>query len=150
MTAGSWTVYSHAALEMSDGTFDLGSDTYFIILATTSYSPNANSDSTYADVSSNEVSTGGGYTSGGIALTSVTNTLSTATVTFTAASPTWSSFSATFRYGVIIRCANGTSLQSTDKLLCYSDLGGGSSVTGGGGTLTVSLASNIFTITHSP
>lgn len=151
MAAGAWTVYSNAALEMSKGGFDLATDTYVLILVTGSYTPAPNTDKLYSDVSADELTTAGGYTVGGVALTSVTDTLSTATVTFTSANPSWSSFTAgPFRYGVIIRRAGG-SLVSGDLLLCYSDLGGGSNITGAGGTLTVTMSgSGIFTITHSP
>lgn len=57
---------------------------------------------------------------------------------FTAAPPSWASFSGTFRYGAILSRA-GASLASTDKLLFLSDLGGGTSITGGSGTLTVTI-----------
>lgn len=151
MAAGAWTVYSNAALSMSKASFNLSTDNYNIILVTNSYTPAPNTDSTYANVSANELSTAGGYTNGGQTLTSVSDTLTAATVTFTSANPSWASFTAgPFRYGVIVRRAGG-SLVSGDLLLCYSDLGGGSSISGAGGTFTVTInASGIFTITHSP
>lgn len=150
MSAGAYTLYSQAALEMGQGAFDLSTDTYVMILATTAYTPAPNTDATYANVSADEVATGGGYTVGGKVLTGVTFATTGGVATFTCTSPTWFAFSATFRYGVIIRRA-GASLVSTDKLLCYSDLGGGSSITGGGGTLTVTTnASGVFTISHTP
>jgi hypothetical protein len=151
MAAGAWTVYSNAALNISKGSFNLSTDNLNIILVTNSYTPAPNTHSTYADVSANELSTAGGYTNGGQTLTGVSDTLATATVTFTSGNPSWASFTAgPFRYGVIVRRAGG-SLVSGDLLLCYSDLGGGSSITGAGGTFTVTInASGIFTITHSP
>ena len=151
MAAGAWTVYSNAVLEMTQAVFNLSTDTYFMILATTSYVPAPDTDFQYSNVSANELTTAGGYTVGGVKLTSVTDTRATGTVTFTSANATWASFTATFRYGVIVRSANGTGLAATDKLLCYSDLGGGSSITGGGGTLIVQPnTAGIFTVTHSP
>ena len=151
MAAGAWTVYSNAVLGISKGSFNLSTDNYNIILVTNSYTPAPNTDTTYSNVSANELTTSGGYTVGGVTLTSTSDTLTTATVTFTSANPSWASFTAgPFRYGVIVRRAGG-SLVSGDLLLCYSDLGGGSSITGAGGTLTVTMnASGIFTITHSP
>jgi hypothetical protein len=151
MAAGAWTVYSNAALSISKGSFNLSSDTYVLILVTGSYTPAPNTDHLYSDVSANELTTAGGYTVGGVVLASVTDTLTTATVTFTSANPAWTTFTAgPFRYGVIVRRAGG-SLVAGDLLLCYSDLGGGSNITGAGGTLTVTInASGIFTITHSP
>ena len=151
MAAGAWTVYSNAALEISKKQMDLSADTFVLTLITNSYTPNANTDALWSAVSANELTTAGGYTAGGVALTSVTDTLATATVTFTSANPSWATFTAgPFRYGVIVHRAGG-SLVAGDLLLCYSDLGGGSSITGTGGTFTVTMnASGIFTITHSP
>lgn len=151
MAAGAFTLYSNAALEMSKGSFNLAADTYIIALITNTYVPAPNTDALWSAVSANELATGSGYTAGGMVLASETDTLTTATVTFTATSPSWSSFSAgPFRYGVICRRA-GTSLVAGDLLLCYSDLGGGSTVTGSGGSYTVTIsASGIFSLTHSP
>jgi hypothetical protein len=151
MAAGAWTVYSNAMLGMSKASFNLSTDTYAITLVTNSYTPAPNTDTLWSSVSANELTTAGGYTAGGIVLASETDTLATATVTFTSASPTWTTFSAgPFRYGVIVRRAGG-SLVAGDLLLCYSDLGGGSSITGTGGTFTVTISgSGIFTLTHSP
>lgn len=149
MAASAWTVYSNAALGLTNGDFDLNGDTFIIALLTNSYTPAPNTDTTWSNVSAYEVGTGSGYTAGGVTL-SQTCTLSTATVTFDAVDPSWSGFSATFRYMVIVRRAGGA-LAPSDLLLCYSDGTGGGSITGGGGTFTVTLnASGIFTVTHSP
>ena len=150
MAAGAFIPYSNAALGISKGSFNLSTDTYVLTLINNSYVPAVATDSTWANVSADELTTAGGYTAGGVALTSVTDTLSTNTVTFTCANPSWATFSAgPFRYGVIVRRAGG-SLVSGDLLLCYSDLGGGSTITGTGGTFTVTInASGIFQITHN-
>lgn len=152
MAAGAWTVYSQAALSIAQAALSLNDTTKFrLILVTASYTPAPNTDHLYSDVSANELTTSGGYTVGGVALATVTDTLTTATVTFTAASPTWAGFSNTFRYGVIVHTASVGVPIAGDLLLCYSDLGGGSNIVGGGGTLTVTISgSGIFTITHSP
>ena len=150
MAAGSFTVYSNAALGMSKGSFNLASDTLVMTLLTSSYTPAPNTDATWTTISANEVSTGSGYTAGGVVLSGVSDTLSSATVTFTCTAPTWASFSAVFRYAVIVRRAGGA-LAGTDLLLSYCDCSGGGSITGGGGTLTITPnASGIFTITHTP
>ncbi len=151
MAAGAWTVFSNAMLGMSKGSFNLSTDTYVIILVTNSWTPAPDTNILYSAVSANELTTAGGYTVGGLVLASETDTLSGGTVTFTAASPAWTTFSAgPFRYGVIVRRASG-SLVAGDLLLCYSDLGGGTSITGTGGTFTVTIAGGgIFTLTHSP
>lgn len=151
MAASAWTVYSKSALAMSKGSYNLSSDTIVCTLHTSSYTPAANTDALWSDVSSTELSTAGGYTAGGVALSSVTDTLSTATTTFTATSPTWSTFTAgPFRYAVLTRRAS-TSLVSGDLLLCYSDLTGSGTITGAGGSFTITISgSGILTITHSP
>lgn len=151
MAAGSFTVYSNAVLSMSKGSFNLSTDTLVMALITSGYTPAPNTDALWSAVSANEVATGAGYTAGGVVLSSVTDTLSSGTVTFTCAAPTWASFSATFKYGVIVRRAGG-SLVPGDLLLSYFDANsGGGSITGGGGTLTITPnASGIFTLTHSP
>jgi hypothetical protein len=151
MAAGAFTVYSKSALAMSKGSFNLSTDTIVCTLHTNSYVPAANTDALWSDVSATELGTASGYTAGGVALASETDTLSTATVIFTATSPTWASFSAgPFRYGVLTRRASG-SLVSGDLLLCYSDLTGSGTITGSGGSFTITVSgSGIFTITHSP
>lgn len=151
MAAGAWTLYSNAVLNITQKTMNLASDTFTLILVTNSYTPAVNTDSTYANVSGNELTTAGGYTVGGVVLASVADTLTGGVVTFTSANPAWASFTAgPFRYGVIVHRAGG-SLVSGDLLLCYSDLGGGSSITGTNTTLTVTMSgSGIFTIGHSP
>lgn len=147
---GAWTVYSNAALALANAQINLATSNFNLILVTDSYAPAVNTDSTYANVSANEV-TGGGYTTGGVSIPSETVTLTGGTVTFLASNPAaWPAFSATFRYGVMVRRAGG-SLVPSDLLLCYSDFGGGSPITGTGTSLTVTMnTAGTFTITHSP
>lgn len=151
MAAGAFTVYSNAALGLSNGSFDLASNTLVMVLLSNSYAPNPNSDSTWANASAYEMPTANGYTQGGVALSGVSNTLTGATVTFTATAPSWSGFSATFKYAAIVRRA-GSSLAPTDLLLCYCDCNtSGGTLTGDGGALTITpSASGIFTLTHTP
>ena len=151
MAAGSVTVYSNGVLNLTKAAMNLASDTFVCILATSSYTPAPNTDSTYANVSANEVASGGGYTTGGVVLTSVTDTLTSATVTYTAAAVSWSSATITAKYAVIIHRAGG-SLVSGDLLLSYVDLNsGGGSVSSTNGTFTITWnAAGIFTLTHTP
>jgi hypothetical protein len=151
MSAGAFTLYSNAVLEISKGQMNLSSDTFVAVLLTNSYTPAANTDKLWSDVSGVELAAGSGYTAGGVVLASETDTLATATVTFTATSPSWSTFSAgPFRYVAIVRRAGG-SLVSGDLLLCYSDLTGSGTITGSGGTFTITISgSGIFQITHTP
>lgn len=151
MAASAFTLYSNAVLELTKGQMNLSSDTFIMALINNSYTPAPDTDALWSAVSANELSTASGYTAGGVVLASETDTLTTATVKFTATSPSWTSFSAgPFRYGVIARRAGG-SLVSGDLLLCYSDLSGGGTITGSGGTYTITIsASGIFQATHTP
>lgn len=150
MAAGSFTLYSNAALEIGEGAIDLASDSFYMVLLTNAYVPAANSDSTYANVSADELASGSGYTAG-VKLTGVAWTLAGGTCTFTCAAPQWTGFSGTFRYCAVVRSASGTGLAAADKLLCYCDCSGGGSIAGGGGTLTITPnAGGVFTLTHSP
>lgn len=151
MVASAFTIYSNAVLEITKGNFNLSSDTFVMTLHTNSYTPAADTHTLWSDVSATELTTVSGYTVGGVALTSETDTLTTATVKFTAAAVVWSTFTAgPFRYAIITRRAGG-SLVSGDLLLCYSDLTGSGTITGTGGSYTISIsASGIFQITHTP
>ena len=151
MSAGNFTVYTLAAEGIGNGSFNFSTDTYVMALATGSYSPLPNTDQHWSDVSANEVANGNGYSTGGVALSGVTWTQSSGTMTFTCTAPTWATFTATFKYAVVARRA-GVSLAGTDLLLCYVDCSsGGGSLTGGGGTLTITPSgSGVFTVTHSP
>src|ERR1019366_3270670 len=151
MAAGAFTLYSKSVLALSEKLINLSADTFVMTLHTNSYVPAANSDALWSDVSATELATALGYTAGGLVLTSETDTLTAGTVTFTATSPSWSAFSAgPFRYAVITHRAAGA-LVAGDLLLCYSDLTGGGSISGSGGTYTVTIsASGVFQITHTP
>jgi hypothetical protein len=150
MAAGAFTAYSNAVLSLTQGALALSSGTYVMVLLSNAYTPAPNSDTHWSDISANEIATGSGYTQGGVVLSSVTDTLAAGTITFNATPPSWPTFSATFRYAAIVRRA-GSSLAGTDPLVCYCDCTGAGSVTGGGGTLTITPnASGILTITHTP
>jgi hypothetical protein len=151
MAALPFTLYSNAVLGIGDSSFNLNADAFFMVLATGLYVPAPNSDATYANVSAFEVPSGAGYTVGGLKLSGVSYSLAGATTLWTFSAASWAAFSASLRYGVVIRSANGINLQPTDKLLCYSDLGGGSTITGSGATFMVSPgAGGAFQTAHAP
>lgn len=151
MAAGDFVVYTQAIQNLGQKLFDLDTDTLVMALLTSGYTPAPDTDSTWSNVSANEVGTGSGYTAGGVVLSGLSWAVASATNKFTFTAPTWATFSATFKYGVVVKRAAGA-LAPTDLLLCYFDANsGGGSVTGGGGTLTITPnASGIFTMTHSP
>lgn len=151
MAAGSVTVYTNGVLLMGEKQFNFSTDTYDYVLCTSSYTPAPDSDSTYANVSTYELTTGGGYTSGGTVLSGSTWSQSGSTLTFTASNISYTSSTITAKYIVVLQRAGG-SLASTDKLVAYCDLNsGGGSVSSSSGTFAINWnASGLFTITHSP
>jgi len=147
MAAGNFTVYGAAIEGIAKGTIDLDTDSFRVTLHSTSYTPNANADDTWSDVSSTEFPTAGGYTADGVALASVTVTRSGATVTFDAADVSWTSSTlASVKYAVVTKRAGG-SLASGDLLLGYIELESGGTVSTTSGTLAIAWnASGLFTI----
>ena len=144
MAAQPFTPYSNAVLELSRGSFDLASDTLAMILATDAYTPSPADDVTYSDVSAFEVP------NSAVTLSGLSDTLTGGTVTFTASPALWEAFTGTFRYAVIVR-RDGSSLIPSDLLLCCADCSGGGSITGAGGTLSITPdVSGILTLVHSP
>lgn len=142
-------VYTVGQQNIEKAAINLLSDTIVCTLHTTSYTPNNNTHGTWADVSATELSTGSGYTAGGVALTTKAVTAGTATVTFDCDDISWASFSGTFRYAIFTRRAGG-SLVSGDLLIGYYDLTGSGNTTGGGGTLMITInASGVFVTTIS-
>lgn len=119
MTA-SFTLYNNTAKRALDQTHLLDpSNTFKVTLHTSSYTPSA-SHSVYADLS-NELSSGNGYTNGGLALSSVAvSVVTTNDAKFTAATATWTASGGSipaWRYAVIR--AVGTLNGLVDPLIGY-------------------------------
>jgi len=118
--------------DLAEGRIDLDTDTFKVMLVTSSYTPNKDTHTKRSDVT-NEVS-GTGYSAGGQAVT-VTSTPDTANdrqdITFT--DVTWASSTITAAGAVIYKSRGGAS--SADELVCYFDFGGNISTTGGTFTL---------------
>ena len=114
MAADKWLVYDQFMLEKSNGTQDLDTDTFSVILMTSTYTPDLETDTTYAGINANEVTGANGYTSGGITTTPTLTKLSRQiTTTFSDVSWTASGGSIVCRYAVI---KNNT----TGGLVAYS------------------------------
>jgi hypothetical protein len=127
----------------------MDADTFKVTLHSSSYTPNAATQTVYADLT-NELSTANGYTNGGATLGSVTFSQSGATVTFDAADTAWtaSGGSIVARYAVIRK--SGTANARVDPLVAYIllDTTPADVTTTTGNALTlVWNASGIFTIT---
>lgn len=151
MPAGAWKVYGGAVEEIHKGTLDLDTNTFRMVLVTSSYTPNQSTHTTWTSASANEVAAGGGYSTHGKLLTpSVTR--SGLVTTFDVDDQAWTSSTITAKYAIIVKDANADgSLASTDTLVAFCDLEtGGGSVSTTSGTLTITInASGVFQTTAS-
>ncbi len=91
------TIFNSFRKYNSDGTIDLDTDTIKAALLLSTYSVSA-AHTILSDVSSHEVATGNGYTTGGEALTGTDVSYSGAVATFSADPPAWTVLTKTFRY----------------------------------------------------
>lgn len=146
--AGNWLVYGPAWEDIFDNTIDLDTDTWRIILATSSYTPNQSTHATYADVSAAEA-TGTAYTAGG-QVVGLSLARSGLAVTLDATDESWASSTITAKYAIIVRDADANgALASTDIVLAYVDLDtGGGSLSTTNGTFSITMnASGILVFT---
>lgn len=113
--AATITLYQSFNEYVSDGTIDLDTHTFKVMLVSSSYTPSASTHTVKADVT-NELSTANGYTAGGATLGSVTWAHSGATATWDAADTTWtaSGGSIAARYAVIY-----DDTAASDELVAY-------------------------------
>lgn len=148
MPAGAWKVYGSAVEKIGRNTLDLDGATFRMVLLTSSYTPNQNTHSTFADISAAQVAAGGGYSSNGKLITQSVSRSNLVT-TFDCDDQSWTASTITAKYAAIVRDAdaNGT-LASTDDLLAYMDLEtGGGSVSTTAAALTITInAAGVFTI----
>jgi len=106
MAMGNFTLFDTVTLWEADGTDLLkASNTFKMVLTTSAQSLTAAGQSVYADLTA-ELTTGNGYTAGGVTLTGVTLTRSggTTTFNFTGPSPDWTASGgniAAWRWAVI-------------------------------------------------
>lgn len=128
-------VYNSALDDLAKGAIDFDTDTFKIMLVTSAYTPNKDTDLKRSNVT-NEVANGNGYTTGG-STTAVTVTKDTANdrVDIGFGNVSWTSATITARGGVIYKSRGG--LASADELVAYLDFT--SDVTSTNGTYTVSV-----------
>ena len=144
MPAGSWIVFNRAKLKLANGSLDLDTNPFRMVLTTSSQALDATFVGTSTDCRSSDLTAevvGTGYTATGKLLTA-TWTQATGTITFDVDDQAWTSSTITAKYAVIY--ADNTN----DDLLCFVDLEtGGGSVSTTAGTLTVTInASGVFTL----
>jgi hypothetical protein len=123
------TFYNSFTEFVADGTIDLDTDTFGILLATSSYTIDKDHD--FRNDITAEV-TGTGYTAGGVTLTSVTWVRTAGAngfTTFDFADPSWANATISdIRYAVLYKRRGGAS--SADELVCVWDLGQSITVNG--------------------
>lgn len=121
--------YNPAKKKLMQGSFILDSDTIKVMILSSAYTPNIDTDTFKSDISANEVS-GAGYTAGGTALASKTITVDTTNdlAFFDAADVSLPGVTiVNGRYLVVYK---DTGTPSTSPLLLYDDLGGNKNPTG--------------------
>ena len=114
-------LYNKLKTELLKGTIDLVNDTIKVMLLTSSYTPNIDTNLVISDISANEI-TGAGYTAGGSEITgkTVTQDDTDNEGVFDGDDVNWSTSTITARYAVIYK-DSGT--PSTSPLLAYVDFG---------------------------
>lgn len=117
-TTGSITFFNSFREYMADGTIDLDTNTFKVLLTTSAQALSASGQSVKADLTA-EVATANGYTAGGVTLTNVTWTRSGGTCTFDFDNPTWTASGGTItsRYWVLYR--SGTVNSVADALVAF-------------------------------
>jgi hypothetical protein len=115
-------MYGNMLLKALNKEIDYDSDTIKVMLCTNSYTPDQDTH-IYKSSVTNEVASGGGYTTGGATLGNKTIVYSgpSNTITIDADDTLWSNSSITARYAVIYD--DTPALDSAKPLLGYVDLG---------------------------
>lgn len=128
-------IYNSALNDMATGAIDFYTDSFKIILVTSSYTPNKDTHTKRSDVT-NEIS-GTGYTSGGVSTAvTVTNDTANDRIDINFADVSWASATLTAAAAVIYKT---TGTASTDNLVAYLDFAG--NVISTNGTFTVDITS---------
>ena len=124
--------YDSMMSDSANGNITFGTNTFYAMLVSSTYTPNKKTHTKRSDVT-NEV-VGAGYTADGQA-TTVTVTLDTvnARCDISFSDVTWPTSTITARAAVVYRHRGGAS--SADELVSYADFGSNTSTTGGTFTL---------------
>jgi hypothetical protein len=126
---------------------DLDTDVIKVSLHTSAYSPSQNSDEFRSSTTASEVAATGGYTTGGIALTSPVQLVGTNFIwAYDAADTVWPASTITARFAVVYDSTPAT--DATRRLILWQDFGVDVSSTGGNFTITWATA-GLFQATFS-
>ena len=132
-------IYNSCIDDMARGAIDFDTDTFKVMLVTSSYTANKDTHDKRDDVT-NEVS-GTGYSAGGAAsVCTVTKDTANDKVTLSFAAVSWATATITARGAVYYKSRGGAS--SADELVAYVDFAGDVSSTGA----TFSLGSSTITL----
>lgn len=128
-------IYNSCLNDMATGAIDFDTDTFKIMLVTSSYTPNKDTHTKRSNVT-NEI-TGTGYTSGGTTTTvTVTNDTANDRIDIDFSDVSWSSATLTAAAAVIYK---STGTAASDNLVAYLDFAG--NVISTNGTFTVDITS---------
>jgi hypothetical protein len=129
-------IYNSFWEDLARGAIDLDTDTFKVLLTTSSYSENKDTDLKRSAVT-NEVANGNGYTTGGNSATiTVTKDTANDRLDVTLGGTTWPASTITARKAVYYKSRGGAS--SADELVAVIDFGADVSTTNGTLTLTAS------------
>ena len=148
MAASNWKFFNTFRLWEADGTLDMDLDPLYISLHSSSFTPNAESMSVYADLT-NELASAGGYLNGTVASNLLTATFSrsTSTVTLTVANKAWSATATISPKYAVVR-ANVTRNAHVSPLIAYCDLdtttATATATTNNGQTLTIRWPTGLY------
>ncbi len=142
--AGTWKWFGLAVEKMAEGSIDIDTDTFKLMLTTSAYTPNQDTHDFRDDVTP-EVANSGTYAAGGATLAGGTFAYDAASNEYRIAwtSPAFTSATITARTAVIYKSRGGAS--SADEVLAYCTEA--ADVTSTAGTFTVTLPSPTLTIT---
>lgn len=128
-------IYNSCLNDMATGAIDFDTNSFKILLVTSSYTPNKDTHTKRSDVT-NEI-TGTGYTAGGASTTvTVTNDTANDRIDIDFSDVSWSTATLTAAAAVIYKT---TGTASADNLVAYLDFGG--NVTSTNGTFTLDITS---------
>lgn len=128
-------IYDKFLDNLVKGNINLNSDTFYVMLVTSSYTPAKGSDANRSDVTNEVVGTG--YTSGGVqSTTTLTNDTTNHREDITFSNVSWATSTITAHAAVIYK---STGTASTDRLIAYVDFG--SDVSSTSATFAVTFSS---------
>jgi hypothetical protein len=129
-------IFNSALNDAFNGNIDFGSDTFKVMLVTSSYTPNKDTHTKRSDVT-NEVGNSGTYAAGGaVATVSVTNDTANDRQDVSLGSASFTSATITAAGAVYYKSRGGAA--SADELVAFIDFGGNVTSTAGTWALTAS------------